>query len=81
MNTKPNDGGPAFPVVFDHGDCKSETAGMSLRDWFAGRVLSQVLADQETLMIVCKSLGCGSEEAAAHMAYELADAMLKAREQ
>ena len=33
--TPKGDGGPAFPVVFDHVDARSESHGMTLRDWFA----------------------------------------------
>ena len=36
---RPNDGGPAFPVlVYDEvRGSHNETDGMSLRDWFAGK--------------------------------------------
>ena len=36
MNTENqiNDGGPAFPIL------RSDQAGMSLRDWFAGQALA-----------------------------------------
>jgi len=30
-----HDGGPAFPVVFEHADAGAEMLGMSLRDYFA----------------------------------------------
>lgn len=75
MSTKQNDGGPAFP---NHDGCDPEE-GMSLRDWFAGQVLTGLVVarcittdDQDRL----------SEERGrkAKSAYALADAMLKARE-
>lgn len=40
MSKSPNDGGPAFPVHW--------SAGMSLRDYFAGQALA-ALAGQRTL--------------------------------
>lgn len=69
-----SDGGPAFPVVrmpLDP-DTILNRPGMSLRDWLAGMALQGILAaDSET-----QSIGF---DAAATMAYEHADAMLKAR--
>lgn len=64
-----NDGGPAFP-----GPCQHETRsdiheGMSLRDWFAGQALTGLLAKDQLWSAV-----------AGREAYEMADAMLKARE-
>ena len=51
MSTKTNDGGPAFPVCYQHENLetgeKEVTAafhGMSLRDWFLGNALSGLLA-------------------------------------
>jgi len=63
-----DDGGPAFPRV--------PAVGMSLRDWFAGQVLSQIYAQAEAEVRpafpdFCKSI--------AATAYGLADAMLEAR--
>lgn len=40
MSTK-DDGGPAFPVTVTD---RSFSAGMTLRDWFAGQVIGQLLA-------------------------------------
>lgn len=74
-----NDGGPAFPVVFDHGEAVSEHDGMSLRDHFAGLALPPV-------MYTCQYDdldGAGAANRAelyAKRAYEVADAMLKARQ-
>lgn len=41
---KTNDGGPAFPVTFEHSEATSEKPGMSLRDYFAGQALAGLLA-------------------------------------
>lgn len=67
-----NDGGPAFPCEVDTSSLRP-AQGMSLRDWFAGRMLPVLAATK---------LDSGhymSPDAAANTAYEYADAMLKAR--
>ena len=70
-------GGAAFPFAYssEPGSCVAET-GMSLRDWFAGQVLTGLC-----------STANGSdadvgwfEQVAAKGAYRIADAMLSARE-
>ena len=70
------DGGPAFPrrltqvnnaEDFSHIELRAQ-AGMSLRDYFAGQVLSATWAGDYGTAGLCE------------LAYEIADAMLKARE-
>lgn len=59
------DGGPAFPAI--RGIPDIEIGGMSLRDYFAGQALQTLIAqgpDETTL---------------GKRAYEIADAMIKAR--
>ena len=73
--TKPFDGGPAFPVHGGHhpdDDPRNHTlgGGMTLRDWFAGQAI-RVRWGDGTAMTAAQ---------AADMAYQLADAMLAARE-
>ena len=79
MSEPINDGGPAFPVPMfareADGQPMSATeyglGGMSLRDWFAGKAL-----------VALPHIGCGGDlntEDAAKAAYQIADAMLKAR--
>lgn len=73
MSTQ-NDGGPAFPSdsACESWQCRKPSAGMSLRDWFAGQAL-----------VALPHIGCGCDlntEEAALAAYQFADAMLKARE-
>jgi len=87
-----NDGGPAFPAtVAGDGDeawpCHADTAngfledaheapGMSLRDYFAAKAMSGILAG------VNSRLACGADEAmVAKDAYAIADSMLAARGQ
>lgn len=61
-----NDGGPAFPHP-----AWTASRGMSLRDWFAGQALAGMLSSDG------RPTG---DQAKAEWAYDLADAMLKARE-
>ena len=63
-------GGPAFPATNHHGH---KLEGMTLRDYFAARVMQGLLATD---------IDCGPKYAQiiADNAYGLADAMLKARE-
>jgi hypothetical protein len=65
------DGGPAYPVNGPSG----EHPGMSLRDYFAAAFVGSV-----TLGVVVQSEGNLTDEAIAHTAYRMADAMLAARE-
>lgn len=70
-----NDGGPAFPTENEGqtGTSRWHFQGMSLRDYFAAKVLPALYDD---------SLGGPDwRDAVANEAYQLADAMLKAREQ
>ena len=69
-----NDGGPAFPhhETTSTGEPYYDHLGMSLRDWFAGQAL-----------IALPHIGCGCDlnsEDLAYSAYQLADAMLAAKE-
>lgn len=85
-----NDGGPAFPhsefaidVTMEDGRraarVYSPSAGMSLRDWFAGQALRQFLDERDYVNIWAheKYESCRHEIAKA--AYNIADAMIAAR--
>lgn len=69
MCDKKDNGGPAFPQMDPNGLCFN-AMGMTLRDWFAGQVISSVKgwhpADRKG-------------KSAAEIAYEIADTMLEAR--
>ena len=67
--SKPN-GGPAFPIP-------DEAAGMTLRDWFAGKALEGLLAGEPDAGNYHERMASSET---AERAYELADAMLKAKE-
>jgi hypothetical protein len=63
-------GGPAFPIGLEaFGEDKT---GMTLRDYFAAKAMAAYWSDPH--------VACDQKTAAA-WAYEMADAMLKAREQ
>jgi len=72
--SKINDGGPAFPLEHDGmrgvSIVRVYDPGMTLRDWFAGQALRARWSDGSPM----------SAEDAAQFAYQLADAMLAARE-
>ena len=72
-----NDGGPAFPVWELNGKDQPEMTGfgMTLRDWFAGLAMQGLLAAQ-----IHGFTDRPANGPFASMSYEMADAMLKARE-
>lgn len=65
--------------------------GMTLRDWFAGQAMASLIGCKKLDLVFCTETGgpefngwggspfSDATEAAAHMAYRLADAMLAAR--
>ena len=64
-----NTGGPAFPIS----GMGKENMGMTLRDYFAAKALPPMLHANA-------GKWAGNYDAYAQMAYEFADAMIKARE-
>lgn len=68
------DGGPAFPVVFwDKDAMKFLNDGMSLRDYFAAKVIQGMVADPNVTNMKLFI------EVAPIQAYKVADAMLAER--
>ena len=63
-----NTGGPAFPGLHPSKECHYQDAGMTLRDYFAAKAMSGILFEGL------------DEKKTAESAYEIADAMLKARQ-
>ena len=79
------DGGPAFPrqhTVADANDpaFKLGAPGMSLRDWFAGQVLTGLMANPEIVKKYAEFRSTEVQERIAGYCYEEADAMLRNRE-
>lgn len=74
MSTDAEDGGPAFPQQH----YATGSTGMMLRDYFAAKAMQAVVASSVKFFT---SDGHAAEkpEHFARMAYEMADAMLKAR--
>ena len=78
--TTPKDGGPAFPTEYVAQNMYGDTApaydhGMSLRDWFAGQAINGIVSNAGI------TNGKWDALAAGEIAYRIADAMLKARDQ
>ena len=78
--SKPDDGGPAFPSHF----VAQHMSGMSLRDWFAGRVANGILAADTFLdcyeqLLVHKAGLELNRKIFARNCYGMADAMLAER--
>jgi len=75
-----NDGGAAFPRGIP---CASDAPGMNLRDWFAGQALAECIQFRTLACRLHKVMPDWNIEAdqAAKMAYEMADAMLKAQKE
>ena len=66
-------GGPAFPWG-------TGFAGMTLRDYFAAKAMQTYIADKDLIDMYC-FLEKNVKQEVATTAYQMADAMLKAREQ
>jgi len=69
-------GGRAFP----HGQLRDEYNGMTLRDYFAAKAMQTYMADKDLIDMYC-FLEKNVKQEVATAAYQMADAMLKAREQ
>ena len=66
-----NTGGPAFPITAEsYRDVRE--IGMTLRDYFAAKAMQCYWNDPEVV---------GTQAQAAEWAYEMADAMIRAREE
>ena len=65
--------GPAFPLVYDDETkgTREIYSGMTLRDWFAGKAMQSHLTHSGTYD--------ANEVGVAKWAYEMADAMIRAR--
>ena len=77
MTTKDN-GGSAYPgpIFTQSGFASGHSMGMSLRDWFAGQIVANVIGG-----CAAGGINTSAEDAApmARAAYALADAMIAAR--
>ena len=67
-------GGPAFPLQSIGPDFAPGFSGMTLRDYFAAKIMQGLLAGGNLVRTI-------KDSELAESAYSIADAMLKAREQ
>ena len=72
-------GGPAFPRPHS-GTSQFAQQGMTLRDYFAAKAMQTYIADKDLIDMYC-FLEKNVKQEVATTAYQMADAMLKAREQ
>jgi len=63
---------PAFPACIDNGETVKYVPGMTLRDYFAAKAMQEWLVETSEEISVTQI---------ANFSYEMADAMLKAREE
>lgn len=70
--TDKNTGGPAFPCEYE-GSTRSDAYGMTMRDYFAAKAMAGICAHRD-------NWGFPSSQAIAKQAYDIADAMLEARQ-
>jgi hypothetical protein len=68
---------PAFPAPA--GVSHITEQGMTLRDYFAAKAMQAYMADQDLIEMYCH-LGQDVQQQISNTAYQMADAMLKARE-
>lgn len=80
MATERSDGGPAFPTEPNTQPGFYVHHGMSLRDWFAGQAVVAIAADVLKSDVKRPEEFDTLQDWVATMSYELADAMLAARE-
>lgn len=64
------DGGPAFPRIWDDDTVEVDSPGMTLRDWFAGMAMQGLIADPKYFSY---------RERTSMDAYGYADAMIQER--
>ncbi len=79
----PNTGGPAFPHEYKYGDGTAQRCdGMTLRDFFAAKAMQGIYACPDYVTEPDGSCGPDplTDSDIARLAYEMADAMLHARE-
>jgi hypothetical protein len=80
MSQPISDGGPAFPMGYHPEGNSADHFGMTIRDYFAAAALQGILsgADRSTVKYLENMRYPAGEMSSA--AYNIADAMLKARE-
>jgi hypothetical protein len=72
---------PAFPGLHPSKECQYQDKGMSLRDYFAAKAMQVLMAEVDGDNDDNPGAPRWLPDDVAQLAYEQADAMLKAREQ
>jgi hypothetical protein len=82
VNSMRAHGGPAFPSTIDMPEGgRLFNGGMMLRDWFAGQFFAAAVSDRAQWLCHMGDKGATlAYDYVASEAYQMADAMLKARE-
>ncbi len=70
----------AFPIVIDLGDGMQYQKGMTLRDYFAAKAMQAIIAGNITGKKCEDRSWLEADQWAPNVSYEIADAMMKARE-
>lgn len=78
MSQQFDNGGPAFPTGPNSWG-RDESDGMTLRDWFAGQALPQIIAINEKVTANRDAPYEAVLKVTAEHCYRIADAMLSAR--
>ena len=73
-----NTGGPAFPGLHPSEECHYKDAGMTLRDYFAGKAMQALITGPDVMDDHYEE---ETNEHVAKRSYFIADAMLKARQE
>ena len=73
-----NTGGPAFPGLHPSKECHYQDAGMTLRDYFAGKAMQALITGPDVMDDHYEE---ETNEYVAKRSYFIADAMLKARQE
>ena len=75
-----NTGGPAFPGLHPSAECRFKEEGMTLRDYFAAKAMQIMWDAYDKGYCGLNNNDAPNTEIIAESAYQMADAMLKARE-
>ena len=78
--SKTNTGGPAFPGLHPSAECRFKEEGMTLRDYFAAKAMQIMWDAYDKGYCGLNNNDAPNTEIIAESAYQMADAMLKARE-
>lgn len=81
LDETPLDGGAAFGEFKQAGDCSIKSGGISVRDYFAAKVMASLISNPEAMEVASQGCedGAGMVALFAERSYAMADAMLAER--